>query len=396
VRRYRSEVSQAELERRWSRVRAAMRQQGLDVLVMQNDSDWVGGMVRWFTDVPATAGYPRTVLFFADRPMTVVEMGPFGGRRRPAADDPGYRGVERVLTTPAFVSVAYTHAYEPALVLEALAEAGARHVGLVNPGALPHALTKALQERFVEWVDASDLVDTIKAVKSPEEIDLLRRAAALQDEVFAATLDFIRPGVRDIDVANHAQAVAHRLGSDQGILLGTSARVGLPTRFAGRQFQGRQMAQGDHFTFLIEVSGPGGMYVEVARTLVLGTASDKLLDTFECVREAQAHTLSLMRPGAVPAQIAHAHDDWLAARGLPLETRLYAHGQGVDLVERPLIRHDETLPLAEGMCMVVHPSFDDPEVFAVVCDNYLVERDGMSACLHRTEQKIFEVPCAGR
>jgi hypothetical protein len=36
---------------------------------------------------------------------------------------------------------------------------------------------------------------------------------------------------------------------------------------------------------------------------------------------------------------------------LPPETRLYAHGQGYDMVERPLIRADESMWFEEGMCL---------------------------------------------
>lgn len=81
----------------------------------------------------------------------------------------------------------------------------------------------------------------------------------------------------------------------------------------------------------------------------------------------------------------------MVTQGLPEETRLYAHGQGCEMVERPLIRQDETMPLAEGMLFAVHPGYDDGEVFAVICDNYMVEADGMSACLHQTEKQIFEI-----
>ena len=56
-------ISDAELERRWRAVRKAMRAQGIDALVMQNTSDWNGGAVRWFTDLPAPNGYPRTDIF---------------------------------------------------------------------------------------------------------------------------------------------------------------------------------------------------------------------------------------------------------------------------------------------------------------------------------------------
>jgi Xaa-Pro aminopeptidase len=78
-------------------------------------------------------------------------------------------------------------------------------------------------------------------------------------------------------------------------------------------------------------------------------------------------------------------------RGLPPELRLYSHGQGYDMVERPLIRRDETMALAAGMNLAVHPGYETPEIFAVICDNYLIGADGPGACLHRTEKKIFEL-----
>ena len=97
--------------------------------------------------------------------------------------------------------------------------------------------------------------------------------------------------------------------------------------------QSRQIEPGDHFSLLIEVNGPCGYYTELARTLVFGRASAQLLEGFAAMAEVQAHTLSLLRPGADCTEIAAAHDDWMSARGLPAERRLYSHGQGADMVE---------------------------------------------------------------
>lgn len=388
-----SPISDAEMERRWAVARHVMNDHGLDALVMQAREDWIGGYVRWFTDIPANNGYPRTVVFFADRPMTVIEMGPFGGEQTLSGQDPVHRGVDRILNAPSFHSINYTIDYDSELLLRVLKEAGARRVGLLTPGALPHSMVKALQgaKPALDLVDATDALDTAKAPKSAEEIALIGKTAELQDKVFAEVCDFIRPGVSDRAVAAHAEAVGRRLGSDQGIYLGLSATMGTASRFLPNHFRTRELGPGDHMSLLIEVNGPGGLYVEIARTMVLGRASDHLLRAFENVRAAQVHTLSLMKPGARPAEIAAAHNAWMQARGLPAETRLYAHGQGCEMVERPLIRDDETMPLAEGMCLAVHPGYDDGEVFAVICDNYLVTAGGVSGCLHRTEKKIFEL-----
>ena len=388
-----SPISSSELERRWALARDVMAKTGVDALVMQAREDWMGGYVRWFSDIPALNGYPRTIIFYADAPMTVVEMGAFGTERDLAGEDAILRGTGTVLGTPSFVSILETLEYDAELVILDLAKHGVKSIGLLCPGALPHSLMTALTQMLsgVTCVDVTDALDCVKAIKSAEEIELIHRTAALQDQVFAETCDFIRPGISDRDVMAHAEAVGRRLGSDQGIYLGCSAPMGKPSRFAGRHFQSRTLSAGDHLSMLIEVNGPGGIYLEIARTIVLGAADDRLLQAFENVRAAQDHTLSLMKPGAAPATIAAAHNAWMTARDLPGETRLYAHGQGYEMVERPLIRQDETMPLAEGMLLAVHPGYDDGRVFAVICDNYIVEAGGMSACLHKTEKRLFEL-----
>lgn len=385
-----SPITDKELERRWSIARTLMDAQGVDVLIMHAREDWMGGYVRWFTDTPAGNGYPRTVAFFKDRPMVIVEMGAFGTDRTPAAEDKAFRGVGRVLGTPSFHSIHYSIDYDTELLVGALRESGAKKLGLLCPAAVPYGMITALNAEF-ETKDVSDAMDYVKAPKSPEEISLIQQTAQLQDKVFEEVCDFIRPGITDRDVAAHAEAVGRKLGSDQGIQLGMSAPQGSPSRFAGRHFQTRELQKDDHMSLLIEVSGPGGIYLEIARTMVLGKAQDHILEAFDNVKRAQYHTLSLMKPGAKPSDIAAAHDAWMIANNLPPETRLYAHGQGCEMVERPLIRKDETMPLAEDMLLAVHPGYDDGRVFAVICDNYMIEANGPGACLHKTEKKIFEL-----
>jgi len=388
-----SPISMPELERRWALARTVMAQTGVDALVMQAREDWMGGYVRWFTDIPALNGYPRTVIFYADAPMTVVEMGAFGTERTLGGTDAVMRGVGTVYGTPSFVSIRQSTDYDADLVVKDLIRHGAKTIGLLCPGALPHSLVDALTHKIsgATCTDVTDTLDRVKAIKSAEEIGLIKRTAALQDKVFAEVCDFIRPGLNDRDVMAHAEAVGRRLGSDQGIYLGCSAPMGSASRFLGRHFQSRELAQGDHLSMLIEINGPGGIYLEIARTMVLGAADDHLLQAFQNVLDAQTHSLSLMKPGASPADIFAAHNRWMAKRNLPEEIRLYAHGQGCEMVERPLIRQDETLPLAEGMLLAVHPGYDDGRVFAVICDNYMVEANGMGECLHETEKRVFEL-----
>ena len=387
-------ISTRELERRWAAARKGMAERDIDALLMQNNNDWLGGYVRWFTDTPLSNGYPRSVIFPASDAMTVVDMGGRGVRREVEGADEVNRGVGEMIFTPAFTSVAYTDTYQAELVAAELKRRGYRTIGWVADGAMPHAFVARIERELAgkaKFVDATEFVDRLKAIKSEEEKELIRKAARMQDEVFARVLTKIRPGMTDNDVTALAQYEGRLLGSEQGLFLGSSAPIGQASRFLDRHQQARRLKPGEHFSLLIENNGPGGFYTEIARTIVLGKASNELIDGFESMKEAQAHTLRVLKPGASCADIARSHDEYMRARGLPAELRLYCHGQGYDLVERPLVRADETMAIEEHMNLAVHPGYETPSIFAVICDNYFIEAGGPGACLHQTPKQIFEI-----
>lgn len=386
-------ISEAELNRRWNAVRQAMKQRGIDAVLMQNTNDWLGGYVKWFTDLPANNGYPRTVVFHADAPMSVVEMGPSNIRRTFASDETLHRGVGEMLHTPSFTSIGYTDRDDVQLAIDALRRHSNRTIGLITPGALPYAFVSALKAAFAAttFIDVTSDIDAIKAIKSEEEAALIRQTARLQDEVFAEVLKEIRPGLRDIDVTAIAQRKGQLLGSEQGIFLGGSAPVGIRSPFVPRYMQGRRLEKGDHLSLLIEINGPGGFYTEIARTIVLGKASSELKEAFASVKAAQDHSLGIMKPGTQVRDVFASHNAYMASNGMPAETRLYAHGQGYDMVERPLIRQDDDMTLQQGMCLAVHPGYETPSLFAVICDNYMIEANGPGGCLHHTEKRLFEI-----
>lgn len=76
---------------------------------------------------------------------------------------------------------------------------------------------------------------------------------------------------------------------------------------------------------------------------------------------------------------------------MPEERRLHCHGQGYDMVERPLVRQDETMAIAADMCMVVHPGVKTARQFMAIVDNYLIGSDGPGECLHRSPKAIIEI-----
>ena len=70
-------ISTAELERRWKAIREMMREHKIDFLLMRQDEEFLGGYVKWFTDLSARHSYPFTVIFPIDEEMTIINCGAF-------------------------------------------------------------------------------------------------------------------------------------------------------------------------------------------------------------------------------------------------------------------------------------------------------------------------------
>jgi Xaa-Pro aminopeptidase len=393
--RLQTPISTAELERRWVAVRAAMERDKIDVLLIQNNNDHMGGGVKYFTDLPATNGYPFTVVFPRDDLMTLVSQGPFGGvNNLTAAGDGVRRGAKQWLTTPSFASCKYTAGYDAELAETALAPYAGGTIGLVGTAQMSFALVDHLQKgRFsnTRFVDASDLVDAIKVIKSPEEQELIRRAAAMQDGAMRAAFAAVEPGMRDRDIAAIAQCYSQRHGSENGIYLCASMPADKPAQFSQRHYQNRVIKEGDTIALLVEDSGPGGMYTELGRSCVVGKASAEIKDEFAFALEARKFNLGLLKPGAACKDVFAAYNDFMRKNGRSEEKRLHCHGQGYDLVERPLIRNDEPMAIAENMNIVVHPTYIRGHVLSWVCDNYIIGPNGPGERLHKFPEALTEL-----
>ncbi len=382
-------ISTAELERRWKAVRTAMVREKIDALLMQNNNDYMGGYVRWFTDMPATNGYPNTVVFPRDDEMTVVCQGPFGGSEKNNAI---WRGVKQVLTTPSYSSAHYTKDYDPELAAKALKPFAKGTIGYVGTYQMSYALLDYIRRAFpaATYVDASDMVDQIKVIKSAEEMELVKRAAAMQDGAMRAAFAAVKPGMRDIEVAAVAQHYSLAHGSENGIYLCASMPFGTPSKFGNRHVQNRVIQKGDQIALLVEDNGPGGMYTELGRSCVVGKVPQQMKDELEFCKASRKLTLDLLKPGTPCKDIWDAFNDFMRKNGRPEEARLYCHGQGYDLVERPLVRGDEPMTIEMDMNIVVHPTYIHAGFLNWLCDNYLIGGNGPGQRLHQFPEEIVE------
>ena len=197
--------------------------------------------------------------------------------------------------------------------------------------------------------------------------------------------------MKEADVYTEAVYSCNLQGSSRGLVLVGSGPSGSSVPFKPLHWQNKVIREGDYLSLLIEMNGPGGFYTELGRTISFGKPAQELQDAFGIAVEAQALTLKNLKPGSNPKELWDDNNKFLEEKGYLAEARLYAHGQGYDLVERPLIRHDEPMAIEAGMSIVVHPTAATDTVWTGVVDNYMVTESGISECLHRTPKKIYEL-----
>ena len=169
-----------------------------------------------------------------------------------------------------------------------LKKAGYRNVGIVGWNNMLFGFGDRLRAQLsgVTLVDATRLVDPLKAKKSAEEIELIRMAGEMQDEILLKVKDHIAAGKKDFEMFAYGQYLGNLLGSETGYMLGSSAPPGQATQIRGRREQGREMRDGDVIYYQCENTGPGGMMTHAGRYYVLGKAPQELVDAFGTIVEA--------------------------------------------------------------------------------------------------------------
>lgn len=81
-------------------------------------------------------------------------------------------------------------------------------------------------------------------------------------------------------------------------------------------------------------------------------------------------------PGAKPGDIFLEGNRRLAQQGYMKEGHFYGHGQGYDIVSRPVFCEEETMVLKENMYFSMHPRCKNKDAAAICVDNFVVTKEG--------------------
>jgi Xaa-Pro dipeptidase len=241
--------------------------------------------------------------------------------------------------------------------------------------------------------DGTALLDRLLMHKLPAEITLLRRAAQMADDAYAAFRQSVRPGRRQFELVADTEAYLRGRGCpDNFMIIGSGGKDVLGMTPPSE----RRIAPGDLVTTEL-TPAVEGYFVQICRTLVVGKASDAQRRAFDVFREALEAGVAAVKPGATAADVARAENDVFRKHALgdyttSKWTRVRGHGLGLFCDSKPHLLEDVDTPLAPGMALIVHPNTYHPEVGYIVLGDAVVVTETGVEVLCQTPRELFEVP----
>jgi Xaa-Pro aminopeptidase len=338
---------------RQAAVRAAIAAQGLDGVLLQHLPN-----IRYLTGFTGSAAL---LLVRADDAILIsdfryaVQAGQEVGNAARVEIDPVsvWERLKRILTDATMETLGYESHVATVRDLERLAGVRTR------------------------LVPTGDMVERLRAAKSPEEVAAIRSAARLAEDALAGSLDRIRVGQSEFEVAALLEGALRRRGSEWHpfpTIVASGPRSALPHA----RTSDRVLGNGD-WLLLDFGARVDGYCADLTRTFVVGTAPDgRQQATYQIVRAAQERAVGQLRSGISGRQGDALARDLIAERGFgDAFGHSLGHGLGLEVHEAPRLSALAEEPLPEAAVVTVEPGIYFPGWGGVRLDgDVLLRPDG--------------------
>ena len=221
---------------------------------------------------------------------------------------------------------------------------------------------------------AADLFTALRMVKTPEEIEVIRRAIAFALPRFEKAFASLAAGSVEAEIS-------HEFGGENVVQFGPSSALphGAST--------GRALAAGE--AVLIDAwDRPEGYYYDITRSTFFGTPTDEYRKIWDVVLEAQSAAIDEAAPGVACSAVDAAARRVIEKAGYgEYFTHRLGHGLGIDVHEPPyMVAHNATV-LEPGMTFTSEPGIYLPGRFGVrIEDDVLVTERGAESLSPRVSR----------
>lgn len=357
-------ITKQERVERLARLRARMEQDGIDAMVLV-----AGANLRYFLGVPWGQTERLVGAVVTASAITVV---------CPKFEDTALEPVLQMDAERRF----WEEDEDPNALVAAIMAGHGVAAAAVDPNCplwLFDRLRKAAAS--VEMHSGEPVTTTLRAIKSPAELALLREAKQMTLEVHGRAARILHPGIRPSEVRAFIDHAHRAIGGDGGSTF-CAVQFGAATAHP-HGVPGDPPLQENELVLIDTGCTVDGYHSDITRTYAFGEVSARAGEIWEIEKEAQRAAFDAVRPGVACAEIDRAARDVLEKYHLGPDYRLpglphrTGHGIGLDIHEAPYLVCGDQTPLAPGMCFSNEPMIVVPEEFGVrLEDHFYVTETG--------------------
>lgn len=245
------------------------------------------------------------------------------------------------------------------------------------------------KEAEAELIPVSGVIEKLRLIKSSAEIKILKEAADIADAAFKHILDFLRPGVTELEVSNELEFFMRKAGavsSSFDTIVASGSRSALPHGVASDKI----IETGDMVTLDYGAYYKG--YVsDITRTVAVGEPDEKLKQIYNIVLEAQLKGMEGIKPGMTGKEADALTRNYIAEHGYgEYFGHSTGHGIGLEVHEGPSLSSKSDLILEPGMVVTCEPGIYIPGLGGVrIEDDTLITKDGNEALTHSAKELII-------
>ncbi|ASS98889.1 Xaa-Pro dipeptidase [Geobacillus thermocatenulatus] len=253
-----------------------------------------------------------------------------------------------------------------------------------------YAAYKSYEEAIrAELVPTSWLVEKLRLIKSEAEIKILKEAAEIADAAFSHILSFIRPGVKEIEVANELEFFMRKQGASSSsfdTIVASGYRSALPHGVASE----KTIERGELVTLDFGAYYKG-YCSDMTRTVAVGDISAELRTIYDIVLEAQQRGMNGLKAGMTGKEADALTRDYIREKGYgDYFGHSTGHGIGLEIHEGPTLSFRSDVVLEPGMVVTVEPGIYIPGLGGVrIEDDTVINADGNEALTHSPKELII-------
>lgn len=240
----------------------------------------------------------------------------------------------------------------------------------------------------VAWLSVHKEMIHLRTIKDQQELDVLARAAAIGDKAFEHLLGWIKPGMKESEVALELEFFMRKKGAS-ALSFDSIVASGLRSSMPHGVASDKVIETGDLLTLdfgcVLE-----GYCSDMTRTIVLGKATQEQKQIYEIVLEAQLAGLAALKPGEKCVYVDKVARDIIDAKGFGAYFgHGLGHGVGLEIHEQPRLAVSSETILEPNMVVTVEPGIYVPELGGVrIEDLVAITETGYQSFTHSPKQLI--------